>query len=81
MTTHEVPIGIEVRTEPEEDGSLAYIHATVTAGGQNHTASAFIDEEEPSDEEIAEQLLKVASAVAQMHSSGAWMALQRRLAS
>jgi hypothetical protein len=79
ISREEVPIGVEVTTEPDEDGSTCYVHAGVVAAGQNHTASSFLDGE-PSDEEIAAELIKVISAAAQMHGSGAWFALQRRLA-
>jgi len=77
----EVPDGVDVHTEPDDgEDSGAYLMASVIAGGQHQSASVLLTTEEPSDEEVAEGLLKAAVAAAQMHSSGAWMALQRRLA-
>jgi len=82
IATEKTPDGVDVHTEPEDDGgeSGAYLTAGVIAGGQNHSASVLLTAEHPSDEEVADGLLKAVAAAAQMHSSGAWMAVQRRLA-
>lgn len=76
-----IPVETETTIEPDEDGDerstsvYASIHDTE---GQNHMASTFIPGE-ATDEQVADALIKVALAAAQMHSSGAWMALQQRL--
>lgn len=82
INAEKIPDGVDVHSEPEDDGgdSGAYLTASVIAGGQNHTASVLLTAEQLSDEEVADGLLKAAAAAAQMHSSGAWMAVQRRLA-
>lgn len=74
--------GVHIATLPDEDSdsSGTYVSAGITNGhGDHHTASIVL-QGEPADDEIAAALLKTALAAAQMHSSGAWIALQQRLA-
>lgn len=76
----EIPVEIETTTDPDDDGRSTYIHASVVGiDRRNHIASCYLDGE-ASDEEVAAGLVRVALAVAQMHSAGAWIALQGLLA-
>lgn len=74
------PDGVDVSAEPDEgdDGSVS-VFVSVVAGGQNRTASIHLNQDEVADEDLAEALVKAVQAGAQLHSSGAWMAIQRRL--
>ena len=74
------PDGVDVSTAPEEgdDGTVS-VFVSVVANGQNRTASIHLNQEQVADDDLAEALAKAAQAAAQLHSSGAWMALQRRL--
>jgi hypothetical protein len=76
----DLPDGVDVSTEDEEgdDGSVS-VFASVIANGRNRTASIHLNRDEVSDDDLAEALVKAVQAAAQLHSSGAWMALQRRL--
>lgn len=76
----EIPVETETTTDPDDDGQSTYIHASVIGiDRRNHTASCYMDGA-ASDEEVAAGLVRAALAVANMHSAGAWMALQRLLA-
>lgn len=72
------PVETDRTVEPDEDGddTGVYVSVSIIAGGENATASTCLVGE-PSDDEVARALLRVAAAVAQVHGSGAWMALQR----
>jgi hypothetical protein len=76
----EVPVEIETSTDPDDSHASTYVDATVIdVHGTNHTASCRLDGA-VSDEQVAAMLLRVVGAAAQLHSSGAWMAVQRMLA-
>lgn len=78
--TDETPVETETTTEDDGGDLTTYVHTSVImVNGLNHTASCSFPGE-ASDEELAAALVRVASAAAQLHSSGAWMALQRLLA-
>jgi hypothetical protein len=76
----DVRLELETTAEGTDGGDVStYVSATVMGPDRrNHTASAHFDDD-ASDDEVAAALLRVALGVAQLHSSGAWMALQRRV--
>lgn len=77
----QAPEGIDVHTEPDDDGDDDGIFVSVHIshpGGTAHNASGHIDST-ATDDELAALIINAATGAAVMQGSGVWMALQRRL--
>jgi hypothetical protein len=72
-------VDTEIIPDEDDDSNSTYVACQLGVPGKDMNAANVILEGEASDDAIATALLKTALAVAQMHSSGAWMALQQRL--
>lgn len=71
-------VNTEIILDEDDDSTSTYVSATLSVPGKDMNTASVVLEAEASDDNIATALLKTALAVAQMHSSGAWMALQQR---
>lgn len=79
MTAEPVVETISPGTDEDGDGTPGtYVSASLNGTTGNHINASLVLTE-PTDDDIADALVKTALAAAQLHSSGAWIALQQRL--
>lgn len=78
--TEPIVANAETTMEPDGGDDSTYVHSSmIGVDGVCLNASCSLPGD-AADEDVAAALLRSAVAVAQMRSSGAWMALQRLLA-